>query len=248
MCNESNESNEEKKVMNCRTCNDGGGKVSFNYYSCGKCGVEGGESDDTAKLPSIGENGNWFIGNTDTGVSARGPAGAPGDQGEAGEPGTQGEKGDTGLQGEKGDMGPQGPQGEKGDMGPQGPQGVPGELNNSSLIIRPDLWATGTEYSFGNKLYGRRFIGNVTATANVEDLRTLINLGSTAQMQSCGGMWYNGIIYTMLGDSNISNDVSSRLTIMDVLVGYTKGDLHLSTISRLDRNQCPYDVWVKYTK
>lgn len=41
--------------------------------------------------PHVGENGNWFIGDVDTGIAAQGP------RGEAGEPGT------------KGDMGPAGP-------------------------------------------------------------------------------------------------------------------------------------------
>ncbi len=52
--------------------------------------------------PNIRTNGNWFVGNEDTGVAAKG---------ETGEQGPQGEKGD---QGEIGPTGPQGPQGEKG--------------------------------------------------------------------------------------------------------------------------------------
>lgn len=78
--------------------------------------------------PVIGENGNWYIGNDDTGVKARG---AEGIQGPAGPQGPKGEKGETGPQGAKGEMGipgPQGPKGEKGETGLQGPTGITPEL------------------------------------------------------------------------------------------------------------------------
>ena len=104
--------------------------------------------------PHIGENGNWYIGNTDTGKPSRGEQGVKGDKGDKGADGApgakgdkgdaftysdftaeqlaalKGEKGDTGAigpQGPKGDTGPQGPQGEKGDTGPQGPKGDKGD-------------------------------------------------------------------------------------------------------------------------
>lgn len=49
--------------------------------------------------PSIGSNGNWYIGSEDTGKPSRGE---------------KGEKGDTGPQGPKGEAGPQGPAGTTG--------------------------------------------------------------------------------------------------------------------------------------
>ncbi len=80
--------------------------------------------------PHIGENGNWFIGETDTGIPATGAQGPQGDKGDTGAQGPQGDKGDTGAQGpqgDKGDTGAQGPQGDKGDTGAQGPQGDKGD-------------------------------------------------------------------------------------------------------------------------
>ena len=73
--------------------------------------------------PTIGENGNWFLGSTDTGKPSRGAAGEKGDPGEPGKTGPQGPKGDTGAQGPKGDTGDTGPQGPKGDTGDTGAQG-----------------------------------------------------------------------------------------------------------------------------
>lgn len=52
--------------------------------------------------PTIGANGNWYLGNADTGKPSRGATG---------DTGPQGPKGDTGA------VGPQGPKGDKGDKG-----------------------------------------------------------------------------------------------------------------------------------
>ena len=70
----------------------------------GATGATGAAGKD-GTTPTIGENGNWYLGNTDTGKPSRGATGAQGAQG------PQGEKGDTGAQGPKGDTGPQGPAG-----------------------------------------------------------------------------------------------------------------------------------------
>ena len=47
--------------------------------------------------PYIGENGNWFVGELDTGVQAQGAQGAQGEQGPQGNTGATGPKGDTGA-------------------------------------------------------------------------------------------------------------------------------------------------------
>lgn len=47
--------------------------------------------------PYIGENGNWFVGELDTGVQAQGAQGPQGDTGATGPKGEQGPKGDTGA-------------------------------------------------------------------------------------------------------------------------------------------------------
>ncbi len=60
------------------------------------------------KTPYIGDNGNWWIGEIDTGVKAKGDKGDKGDQGEAGQQGPKGDKGDKGDQGETGQQGPKG--------------------------------------------------------------------------------------------------------------------------------------------
>lgn len=56
-----------------------------------------GDPGENGITPTIGSNGNWYLGDTDTGKPSRGATGS---------------KGDTGAQGPKGDVGPQGPQGD----------------------------------------------------------------------------------------------------------------------------------------
>ena len=89
--------------------------------------------------PTIGENGNWYLGATDTGKPSRG---------EKGETGARGEKGDTGATGAtgpKGDIGPQGPQG---DMGPKGETGATGATGQSAYAAAQAGGYTDTEANF----------------------------------------------------------------------------------------------------
>ena len=98
----------------------------------GPQGLQGEPGDDGTleSVLSIGENGNWYIDDQDTGVPARGPQGVQGIQGETGPQGVQGIQGETGsqgVQGIQGETGPQGVQGIQGETGPQGVQGIQGE-------------------------------------------------------------------------------------------------------------------------
>ena len=84
--------------------------------------------------PTIGDNGNWYLGNTDTNKPSRG------------EQGPAGPKGDTGAQGPQGEMGPQGQQG---DVGPKGATGADGK---SAYSYAQDGGYIGTEAEFAAKL------------------------------------------------------------------------------------------------
>lgn len=69
--------------------------------------------------PTIGENGNWYLGDTDTGKPSRGAAGAKGADGADGKDGAKGDKGDPGEKGDTGETGPAGPAGVPGKDGPR---------------------------------------------------------------------------------------------------------------------------------
>ncbi|MDR2889123.1 MAG: collagen-like protein [Lachnospiraceae bacterium] len=75
----------------CRGCGYHSRPQECSYEEC--CGnANDSANDNTGNYPTIGENGNWFIGGVDTGVSAKGeqgetgPAGPPGSQGPSGDP------------------------------------------------------------------------------------------------------------------------------------------------------------------
>ena len=85
--------------------------------------------------PTIGDNGNWYIGGEDTGKPSTGLSAYEIAQ-QHGFDGTEdawmeslkGAKGDTGAQGQKGNPGEKG---DKGDTGPQGPKGDGVEVSGS---------------------------------------------------------------------------------------------------------------------
>ena len=105
-----------------------------------------GEFDGADGLtPTIGENGNWYLGETDTNKPSRGEKG---DTGAQGPQGAQGPKGDTG------DVGPQGP---KGDTGAAGAKGATGADGKSAYQYAQDGGYTGTETEFAAKLAQEKF-------------------------------------------------------------------------------------------
>lgn len=131
--------------------------ISFSDGTTTEFTVTNGADGEDGKTPYVGANGNWFLGDTDTGVLARGIDGAipyvgvngnwwvggvdtevPA-QGEKGEPGTPGANGATGATGATGAQGPQGEKGEKGDKGAMGdtgatgPQGASG--TNTTVVV-----------------------------------------------------------------------------------------------------------------
>lgn len=63
--------------------------------------IEGtkGEPGADGITPTIGPNGNWFLGATDTGKPSRGETGTPGKDGAKGAPGAPGAAGHTPVKG-----------------------------------------------------------------------------------------------------------------------------------------------------
>ena len=87
-----------------------------------------GEFDGADGLtPTIGENGNWYLGETDTGKPSRGE---------------KGDKGDTGAKGEKGET---------------GATGAAGAAGKSAYAYAQDGGYTGTEEQFAAKLAKEKF-------------------------------------------------------------------------------------------
>ena len=145
------------------------------------------ESGKDGITPHIGNNGNWFIGDTDTGMPSRGEAGPKGDpgpegpQGEKGdkgdtgaagpqgEPGKDGEQGEQGIQGPKGDKGDTGPKGDTGATGPQGPTGAKG-ADGKTPVKGTDYWTAADQEAIVQQVIaalGTPVFGTVDADNNI---------------------------------------------------------------------------------
>ena len=86
----------------------------------GRDGVDGqpGKDGKDGITPTIGDNGNWYLGATDTGKPSRGATG---------------DAGPTGPQGTQGEQGPRGPQGEAGPQGPAGKDGAGMDITGATV-------------------------------------------------------------------------------------------------------------------
>ena len=110
-----------------------------------------GEFDGADGLtPTIGDNGNWYLGATDTGKPSRGE---------------KGDKGANGPQGPQGEIGPQGP---KGDTGATGATGTDGK---SAYSYAQEGGYSGTESEFAAKLAAESidkalFVVNITQNSD----------------------------------------------------------------------------------
>ena len=111
----------------------------------GETGPKGadGTNGTNGITPTIGANGNWYLGSTDTTKPSRG---AKGDKGDPGDKGETGDTGPQGPQGEKGDTGSTGPRGPKGNPGETGPQGPAGHTPVKGM----DYWTAADQTSMVN--------------------------------------------------------------------------------------------------
>ena len=152
--------------------------------------------------PTIGENGNWFLGDVDTNKPSRG---------EQGPAGPKGDTGGTGPQGPRGEIGPQGPQG---DVGPKGATGATGADGKSAYSYAQDGGYTGTEEEFAAKLaaeklpnpYPLTFTGAVSETYDGSSAKTI-------EIPRGGG---GGSELTLLADINFDGNTASGFEYTDL--------------------------------
>ena len=143
---------------------DGADGINGKDGADGKDGTNGQNGSDGAdgNTPFIGENGNWWIGDIDTGVKA---AGIDGTDGVDGTDGDKGDKGDKGDPGEKGDTGEKGEKGDKGDKGDKGQNGSCAGWFYGTLWTKGDLYKeNGAERPVGIKVYKEAESGGLVST------------------------------------------------------------------------------------
>lgn len=119
----------------------------------GKDGTNGkpGAAGADGVTPHIGDNGNWYLGGTDTGKPSRGATGAKGDAGATGPAGPAGPQGHAGAPGKDGAPGAPGAQGEKGEKGEKGDPGAPGAAGHTP-VKGTDYWTAADKQEIVNNV------------------------------------------------------------------------------------------------
>ena len=198
-----------------------------------------GKDGENGKTPYVGENGNWFIGEDDTGKPSRGAKGEPGKDGvtptfsiesvETGEPGTDADvtmTGDApnhglrfviprGDKGDKGDTGSPGAKGDKGEPGAKGEPGSPGAKGDKGDTgATPNL----TIGSVTTLDAGQNATASMSGTAESPVLNLGIPRGAKGEPgQGGAGAWY--VTLTPNDDGSITADK----TMAEIEAAYQAG-------------------------
>ena len=126
---------------------DGAAIATVEYGADGKPGAAGADG----VTPHIGDNGNWYLGGTDTGKPSRGATGAKGDAGATGPAGPAGPQGHAGAPGKDGAPGAPGAQGEKGEKGEKGDPGAKGDPGKTP-VRGTDYWTAADKQEIVNNV------------------------------------------------------------------------------------------------
>ena len=138
------------------TVEDGADGAPGKDGADGQNGAPGAKGKDGV-TPTIGSNGNWYLGATDTGKPSRGetgPQGTPGKDGvngETGPAGPAGPQGHAGAPGKDGAPGAPGAQGEKGEKGEKGDPGTPGAAGHTP-VKGTDYWTAADKQEIVNNV------------------------------------------------------------------------------------------------
>ena len=188
-----------------------------------------GDSGEDGDTPYIGENGNWWIGNTDTGIKASGSNGADGSDGSDGTDGLTpyiGSNGnwwigstDTGIKA----TGSDGKDGKNGVDGQDGKDGV--GIANIEINENGELVVTltdGTEKNLG-KVTGSDGVG-ITGAAINEDGELILTLSDGTELNA-GVVRTEEAVAAMAAGSEQNSDQSTLLYIFMGISGLSLAGL-----------------------
>ena len=127
--------------------------------------------------------------------------------------------------------------------------GISGGSIGSDFILKPNIWVVGTEYNFGDGLFGQRFQGNVTANGQVRVYTILdASLGNINIIKQGGNVFFinandYGSVVNVIAQLNYNNPWNYN----NLASVSTKG-LVFENSCYYTRTNAPYDIWVLYTK
>lgn len=200
-----------------------------------------GKDGENGKTPYVGENGNWYIGENDTGKPSRGAKGEPGTDGvtptfgiesvETGEPGTDAEVTMTGdapnhglkfviPRGDKGDKGDTGSPGAKGDKGEPGAKGVPGSPGAKGDKGDPGATPNLTIGTVTTLDAGQNATASMGGTAESPVLNLGIPKGAKGEPGQGGG---GGTYYVELDGDFPDYALSETTPLTDIAAAYNEG-------------------------
>ena len=113
-------------------------------------------------------------------------------------------------------------------------------------INKPNTWTAGTEYDFGDGVYGKRFTGTITASANTFTTINLLPASSPAiDIIDWGGQFYYANNQTMpIGTTWSTNNYNHGIDNMT----RSGNGLNFGSSCGSARTNQPYDIWMTYTK
>lgn len=118
-----------------------------------------------------------------------------------------------------------------------------GALNCGSLVSRPDLWVVGTEYDFGNGLYGQKYTGTTSLIAN--QVKVVVLDSSLTNIE---------LLYDVGGSVEYNSKQFLALPYLDTTVQFiiqttsSNGLFLYARTSESGKNNIPYTVWALYKK
>lgn len=112
------------------------------------------------------------------------------------------------------------------------------KIYDTNFMNRPDLWTVGTEYDFGEGLYGQRYTGTLSVTTTATAYSIDDNFDGT-HFICCGGDVY----FSSFGVS-LQFPFSDPGTYLQLQIN---SGLKI-TAKAYNNSSFPYDIWVLYTK
>lgn len=218
----------------------------------GATGATGPKGDTGAKgadgiTPTIGTNGNWYLGSTDTGKPSRGATGATGAKGDKGDTGSQGPTGPTGPAGAAAGFGtPTVDNSAAGNVGTPSVTVTASGANTSKVFnfkfsnLKGATGAQGPKGDKGDKgdTGATGPAGTYTAGSGISISGNTISANIPVALPNPYALTINGQSYT--GSSSVSINTArilstSTLSSSTVSAGYSYNNTSSRTISSLSR-------------